>query len=72
MSHIAGAAITNFVLSRKWWGRVQGRVWHFGHLNFTMRKRATLSSETVATMIGLKKARHQTKEIEELTIVCES
>ena len=59
------------MLSPEWWGLGQGRVWRFGHLNFTMGKRATLSSETVATMIGLKKAKHQTKEIEELTGVCE-
>ena len=71
MSHIAGAAITNFPWLRKWWGGVQGRVWRNGHLNFTMDARATLSSGIVATMIGLKNARQQTKEIEELRGVCE-
>ena len=35
--------------------------------NINMGKKATLSKETVATIIGLKKAGHETKEIAELT-----
>ena len=36
-----------------------------------MDKRATLNSEIVATIIGLKKTGHRTKEMIELTGVCE-
>ena len=38
--------------------------------NNTMGKRATLTSEIKATIIGLKKTEHQTKEIVKLTGVC--
>ena len=36
-----------------------------------MGKTATLNSEIVATIIGLKKTGHRTKEMVELTGVCE-
>ena len=39
--------------------------------NNTMGKRATLNSEIVVTIIGLKKTGHGTKEMVELTGVCE-